>query len=244
MARSRERVDVMRRQQPGAARRRHHTVVVSVVGAVLALVVGVGIAVQAGRSGPDPGRDRAPLGAVEDFSVPRGQPSAPVTLTVYEDFWCPACRALEEHLDRTIDEYVEQGRIRVLYRPIALLDETTTDYSSRAMESAGCVLDAEGPGAFVRMHDLLLTDQPVEAAGGLDDEALVDLAARAGADPEAITQCISDGRFTGWVTSATEQASLDGVDATPTILVNDQRLELTADEDPAVTLRRAVDAAS
>lgn len=243
---SRDRVAQMRQQQASAARRRRTLVVSAAVVAVLVLAVGVGIVVQTTRSGGSGDAAGAPpQGTVDTYAIPRGETSAPVTLTVYEDFQCPACRTVESYLKPTIDQYVERGTLRVEYRPIAFLDNaSTTDYSSRALGAAACVLHEAGRDAFVQMHDLLYANQPPEGTAGLSDEQLADLAQRAGADRAAVSTCMEENRFADWVDAATEQASKEGVNATPTLLVNGEQLQLSNEEDPRTTLRRAIEAAS
>lgn len=143
-----------------------------------------------------------------------------------------------------LTEYVNAGTVRVIYRPIAFLDRaSTTDYSSRALNAAACVLDQAGRDAFVQMHDLLFANQPPEGTDGLSDDQLVDLAVRAGAEQAAVAACIEQERFAGWVDAA-EQASREGVNATPTVLVNGEQVEFTGQENPAVTLRQAIEAAA
>jgi protein-disulfide isomerase len=245
---SRDRVRQMQQQQRAAAQRRRRVAVALVVVVVLAVVVGVGIAVQMSRSEVSGGAvsgDAVPSGVVDRYAVPRGDRSAPVTLTLYEDFQCPVCRQVEAIIGPTVDRYVENGTVRVEYRPIAFLDAaSTTEYSSRALNAAACVLDERGTDAFVRMHDLLFADQPPEGTDGLSDAQLTALAARAGAGRETVAGCIDDQRFASWAAAATEQASKDGVNATPTILVDGKQLRLSGQESPATTLREAVRAAS
>jgi len=239
---SRDRVRQMQQQQRAAARRRRGVAMMLVIVVVLAVVVGVGIAVQMSRSEVSGGAgDAVPSGVVDRYAVPRGDGAAPVTLTLYEDFQCPVCRQVESIIGPTVDRFVESGTVRVEYRPIAFLDEaSTTEYSSRALNAAACVLDERGAGAFVRMHGLLFSEQPPEGTAGLSNEQLVALAARAGANRAVAGSCIDDERFAGWVDAATEQASKDGVNATPTILVDGEQLQLSGSESPATTLRDAI----
>lgn len=241
---SRDRVQEMHRQREAAARRRRSLTVSAAV--VLVLAGSVGVAVAVGMTGSDRSTafSRPPEGTVQRYGVARGQASAPVMLTVFEDFQCPACRSVETYLADTVSQYVDQGTVRVVYRPIAFLDDaSTTDYSSRALGAAACVLDESGPQTFVAMHDLLYRNQPAEGTDGLSDDQLVDLAGETGADEAAIESCTQDARFAGWADAATEQASKEGVNATPTILVNGQQLEFSQSQDPISTLRRAVGAA-
>lgn len=230
---------------------RNMLVSLTVLGVLLVAVVGVVVVRMA--AGGDV-QVVAPRGAVvaegappgtPRFAVPDGDPSAPATLTVYEDFQCPACRATEAYLRPTVDRLVAEGAVRVEYHPIAFLDNaSTTDYSSRALGAAACVLDTAGDDAYLRMHDLLFLNQPPEGSAGLSDDQLADLAQQAGADRGAVADCMGQGRFAGWVVAATEQASEEGVTQTPTLLVDGTLLELTQNQDPRVTLERAVEAVS
>jgi protein-disulfide isomerase len=241
---SRGRTPRGRQAQESAARRRRTRTVTTVVLAVLVLLVGGGVLVQVNRNG-DGGGAAVPQGTVNRYAVPRGDASAPVTLTIYEDFLCPACRDVEGYLDRTVDEYVERGTLRVEYRPIAFLDgASTTEYSTRALGAAACVLDDSGPDAFVRMHDLLYANQPPEGGPGLSDAQLATLAGRADADRGAVSECMRQDSFAGWVEDATDHASRQGVNATPTLLVNGEPLQFSNDEDPITTLRQAVENAA
>jgi protein-disulfide isomerase len=234
-----------------AKRSRNLMVSLSVLGVLLVVVVGV-VVVQMVATGEL--KVVAPQGAVAAegvplgtprFAIPRGDRSAPVTLTIYEDYQCPACRATEAYLRPTIDRLVENSSVRVEYHPIAFLDAaSTTDYSSRALAAAACVLDQAGDDAYLRMHDLLYLNQPPEGSAGLSDDQLADLAQQAGANRAAVADCMDRGTFAGWVQAATEQASKDGVNATPTVLANGTEVTFTHDEDPRDTLEQAVQAAS
>ena len=241
-------------------RSRNLSVSLSVLGVVVVLVLVV-VAVRMSTAG-EPATVVAPKGAVagaptgskaavaaEDatggaqarFVIPRGSASAPVTLTIYEDFQCPACRATEAYLRPTLDRLVDNSQVRVEYHPVAFLDSaSTTDYSSRALGAAACVLDSAGTDTYLRMHDLLYLNQPPEGSAGLTDAQLADLAQQAGADRGAVAACMDQGTFAGWVEAATEQASKDDVSATPTILVNGIPLKFTQNQDPRVTLERAI----
>ena len=53
------------------------------------------------------------------------------------------------------------------YHPMAFLDTATNNrYSTRALNAAAAVLDAAGPTAFQKFHDLLYANQPPETATG------------------------------------------------------------------------------
>jgi protein-disulfide isomerase len=178
-----------------------------------------------------------------DYSVVRGKAGAPVTVVLYEDFQCPVCKQYEEWLGDTITADVDAGTIKVEYRPIAFLDRaSTTKYSSRAGETAACVLDQNGVDTWVKLHQLLFANQPEENTAGLSDSELADLAEQAGADKSAVESCQSDGTFDGWVVAATDAASKDNVTGTPTMRVNGQDVPLTTAQDQAAVIKLFEDA--
>jgi protein-disulfide isomerase len=204
------------------AQRRRRAVVGAVVAAVVLVVaVGVVIAVQTARTSTS--ADAAvPAHTVDGGTgIAVGQADAPVTVAVYEDFQCPVCASFEAANGATLDQLVQDGTVRLVYHPIAFLDRaSTTDYSTRALNAAGVVLDRAGVEPFARFHDLLFAAQPPEGGAGLSDDRLVDLAAQAGASGEAVGQGIRDRVFGDWVRQVTDAASRAGVNATPTVLVD------------------------
>jgi protein-disulfide isomerase len=181
---------------------------------VLALVVGLGIAVQASRDSSDASA-AVPAGLV-DGAVQVGG-AAPVTVEVYEDFLCPACREAEELLGPTLSSLAEEGTISLAYRPMAFLDRASSDrYSTRALNAVACAVDST-PESFPALHASLFAAQPAEGGAGLSDARLSELAAQAGAGDQS--QCIADLRFEEWTRRMTDQASRDGVVGTPTYVV-------------------------
>jgi protein-disulfide isomerase len=215
-------------------RRRLRTVAVATA---LAAVVGAGIAVQATRSTSD-GPDAAPAGTGQRFGVPLGAPDAPVTVELYEDFFCPACRQFEREAGAELREWAADGEVRLVYRPLAFLNGySTTRYSTRALNAAACAADE---GRFVEMHDQLFRTQPPEGGPGLSDDRLVALGRAAGADGGAFAACVTDLRYERWTQRATDAASKSGVVRTPTVLVNGEQLAVPTVE----ALREAVAAAA
>jgi protein-disulfide isomerase len=250
-----ERIRAMQAEQARAERRRRSVVVASLVIVLIAAVVGIGIAVQSNRNSAVTGRRAlAPKGADADchnrashrpscFGIYRGG-SAPVTVTIYEDFQCPFCREFEQQLGPTLLSDINKGEIRVEYRMIAFLDDaSTTKYSSRALETAACALDNGGPAVFAKLHDLLYLNQPAEGSAGLSDDQLADLAKQAGADKAAVSQCQAKGTYAKWVAQATDQSSKDGVNSTPTYLVNGKKVTFVQNQSPVTTLTDLIKAA-
>jgi protein-disulfide isomerase len=130
-------------------------------------------------------------------------------------------RRFEAETAGTIARLVEDGTVRVRYRPIAILDRLTDDaYSTRALNAAAVVADSAGPDAFLAFQGELFAEQPPEGGSGLSDQRLIALAAQAGASDPVVATGIRDLRFATWAARVTDQAGRDGITATPTVLVD------------------------
>ena len=250
---AREKAAQLRAEAERDRARRRSTLVTAVVAVVAVLVVGAVVAVQqfrhdatvAAASAPSgvPRNTLADGGIVGVFpgatAVPAG--AQPVTVELWEDFQCPACRAFEAAQHATLERWAQQGVVRIVYKPVAFLDRaSTTQYSSRALAAAAAVADSS-PQAFPAFHDLLYAHQPVEGSAGLTDAQLVQYATQAGASGQDVAAALASGRYAGWVVQRTEDFSTR-LTSTPTVLVDGTVLP---SDDPdavlsAAALRRAV----
>lgn len=243
-ATARQRIEAKRAAEAAARaqaeRRRRRVIGGAVAAAAVVVALIVVIAVQSARTAPT--SDAAPAGTVEDgTAVLVGEADAPVVVDLYEDFLCPACRQFEELTGATLQSLVDDGSIRLRYRPIAILDRYSTDeYSTRSLNAAGVVLDAAGPDAYVAFVSLLFAEQPAEGGPGLTDDRLIELAADAGASGDEVEAGIRDRVFEDWAARVTEESSKAGISGTPTVLVEGEVLD---DRTPA-GLTAAVSAAA
>jgi len=219
-------------------------------GIVLAIVVIVGVVFavnslrdttgEAETAVPQSSASGAPGGsAVEGYTVTIGEESAPTTISLYEDLQCPVCRAFEQMTGDAVRQGIADGKVKVEYHMVAFLDDaSTTDYSSRALNALMVVLDTAGPEAYVKYHELLYEHQPPEGSAGLTDDQLVEYAVQAGAEEDAVRGPIEDNEFHQWVVNATDQMSKDGVNGTPTVLIDGKQ----AGSSPAEGAQAVLDA--
>lgn len=234
---ARKAAEVVKAQQ---AEDRRRTVLIQ-AGVAAAAVIAVLLVTVAFLSASDDDEPAATPDAVDDrgaFMV--GNPDAPVTVEVVEDFQCPACRAFEQAAADLLTSYAEGDEVDVAYRGIAFLDRaSTTNYSSRALNASACVME-EGEDVWTAFHRTLFEQQPPEGGAGLTDDQLVDAAVAAGASEDAIRPCVEEERYADWATATTQQAGDDGVDGTPTVFVDGEKL----DEVTPEAIEAAVEAAS
>jgi protein-disulfide isomerase len=228
---------------PAVAPRR--TTVHTVIGAVLVLAFAVTVAVGihhtparpadgahptpwpaappvAGPQAPIPGV-ALPAGATAS-GIMLGKADARVAIDVYIDFQCPYCRQFELASGPTLDQLVTSGQARVTYHPLSFFDRfSSTRYSSRAAAAAGCAIDAR---VYPRFQTLMFEQQPPEGGVGLPDDRIIALGRQAGAGDQ-FDRCVRDRRYAPWVSTITAQATRDGVDSTPDLLVNGEGIEHT-----------------
>ncbi|QIK77135.1 DsbA family protein [Nocardioides piscis] len=201
------------------------------VGLALALVVGLAVWWVSNSFEIDE-TAAVPDGATSSYGLKVGEANAEREVVIYEDFICPACRSFEEAFDGTLETAVEDGTATVEYRVLNFLDRFG-DYSERSANAFAVVLDAAGPEVAKEFHDILYAEQPPEDyeeqsaddADYPDDAWLIEKAVEAGAEESAVADGIEDLAFADWVANGVKAASSEGIQGTPTVLVDGQAIE-------------------
>ena len=215
-----ERAQALMKAQQRRERTRNLLVVGAVVVAIL-IIAGVMLAVTNNKDTTGQVASDAPANLTGTYSVEVGKSSAPTTITLYEDLQCPICQQFESATGNAVQAGIADGKIKVDYHMVAFLDrETTTQYSSRALNAAMAVLSTAGPDAFLKFHTLAYDNQPGEGSAGLPDSTLIQWAVQSGADEAKVTPLITSDAYHQWVVNATDQMSQDKVTGTPTIFIN------------------------
>ncbi len=209
--------------EQAAARRRERRVLLAVVAAVVALVVAGGIGLQAWRTSrapsavPVPSPSAAAATITSGRPVVLGDPSAPVTVTLFVDFHCPHCAEFEEEYSAVLDQARQSGRAKLEVYPMAFIDEG----SAAAANAFGCAAEAGfGPGYYAGLF--------ANRTLAWNDDQLIALASAVGgtASPE-FTGCVTNRAHAAWVDSMNTAADQQGVTETPTLLVDGARVDLT-----------------
>ncbi|MEW2442241.1 thioredoxin domain-containing protein [Micromonospora marina] len=222
------------REQIAREKRRKRTLWTSIA-AVLVLVIagGIGWAVYSSQKSDEftapPGANDAGTGIVLG--------TGPVTIDLYEDYLCPACKQFQQVNGDTLDQLVDEGKAKLVFHPVAFLNRfSTTEYSTRASAASGCA--AEG-GKFREFTEQLFDRQPPEGGAGLSNDELVDIGAGVGLNRDEFASCVSDGTYRPWTEHVTDEASKAGVTSTPTIKVDGSELQDRSPEG----IKSAVEAA-
>jgi protein-disulfide isomerase len=132
-----------------------------------------------------------------------GRPDARVTIDVYEDFLCPACRAFEEEYGDDIERAVAAGDLRVNYHLLNMLAEAS-DPAGYSTDAATAALLSGS--AFPSFHKSLFADQPSEDARGWNREQLIALGTALGVTDPAFADGVRSGSLGEVVSAEFERA--------------------------------------
>ncbi|WP_055525881.1 DsbA family protein [Streptomyces graminilatus] len=244
---ARERLAVEREKQKSAEKRRRVLIVGASVVCVLGLAAVIGVvAANVGKDGKSEsaGPVVAPSGAQgkDSLAIPVGEDGAKSTLTVWEDFRCPACQAFETNYRSTIHELTAAGKLKVEYHLATIIDGNMRGSGSHhAANAAACAQDA---GKFPAYHDVLYENQPPETDDAFaKNSRLIELAAKAdGLDTPAFRTCVEDGKHDSWVVKSNQAFQSGGFGGTPTVLLNGKNIYQDQTMTPA-KLKQMVEAA-
>lgn len=175
----------------------------------------------------------------------RGNPDAKVTIVNYDDYECPFCSRLHETL---VHEILPQygDKIRIVYKDYPL---PMHPWAKHAANDANC-LAKESPASFWEFADYVHGNQQ-QINGDRDvtksiaelDRITLDLGRKNGANVDALQACIKK-QPDAPLKASMEEAEIMGVQATPTMFINGQKLEGAVDaEDVKAVLNQQLKAA-
>ncbi len=147
-----------------------------------------------------------------------GSPNAPVVVTEWSDFQCPACRIYALNRDPVLEkEYAGTGQVRFVYRNYAFLGLE----SILAAEAAEAAADQ---GRYWEYRNLLWQRQQGENLGTFKLENLKGFAAELGLDQAKFNAAMDGGLHRAEVLAETQEGQKLGVNATPTLFVNGRKM--------------------
>ncbi|MGK2309179.1 DsbA family protein [Cutibacterium sp. V970] len=244
-------------QEAQAAAQKRRRVVAVIIGVVvvaaiiLAIVLGMNRKSDGGASSTQITPPSITKDGVYTLNPDRGKKGAP-TVTVYQDYQCPGCKAVEDALGRQFNELSARGQIKLRYHTMTFLDQKYDGENSHRAAMAAAAADIVGK--YEAYHDVVFAHQPKEEGTGYtDDQLRTKFAAEAGITGENLTkfQHIYDTRQTEqFVTEANDNGlrkmqDLDA-DGTPAFTVNDKVWEgwtQLGDDTTPDELLKAIDAA-
>jgi protein-disulfide isomerase len=199
-------------------------VVVVVAAALAAVLIGAGkvSAEETRTTEPTPAADSLFAG-IEQRGVALGSPQAPVTLVEYADLQCPYCAHWShETLPVLLHEYVETGRLRIVFHGLAFIG----DDSDKALRTA--IAAGQDDHLWDVVHGLYAR-QGAENSGWVSDALVGEIAAGVpGLDVEQLLATRWESSITVEMNRAAAAATRAGVQSTPAFQIGPTggRLEL------------------
>lgn len=171
----------------------------------------------AGCTGDPPGANLDDLDA--DTRPTRGQLEAPVPVTVFEDFGCPACRDFKNSVSpQLVQNHVETGEILLYHADFPI--PVDSRWSRPVANGARAVYEEAGDDAFwdfasdIYEHQGNYSYDVIEDVA--NDVAEVGPAARDAADNRSYTDVLDDD---------VSMAEDWGVDGTPSVFVGEESVD-------------------
>lgn len=144
-----------------------------------------------------------------------GQADAPVVITMFSDYQCPACAQVETQLmPAIIERYVDTGQARLVFREFPL--SSIHPNAQKAAEAAVCAGEQD---MYWEMHDELFATRGEWADEEDPSAQLKELAGRLGLDERAFAQCLDSGQAAPVVEAELLAGQMMGVNATPYFFV-------------------------
>jgi protein-disulfide isomerase len=164
----------------------------------------------------------------------RGNPNAKVTIVNFDDFECPFCARMHTTLmSEILPQYGD--KIKIVYKDYPLI--SIHPWAQHAATDANCLAKESAP-AYWELADYLHSNQRSisgsqqnsQAAFNELDKLTLDFGKKNGADATRLQACIKAQSDTIVKASMAEGDAL-GVNATPTVFINGERMEGAVDAD-------------
>ncbi len=173
----------------------------------------------------DASEDSAPAATVEEMTL--GDPDAPVQVVEYASFTCPHCANFNETVWPKIKEaYVDTGKIGFTYREV---------YFDRFGLWAGMLARCSGETRkYFAIGDMIYDRQRDWTQGEPQEIAdnLRRIGRSAGLGEEQLDACLTDGaKAEAMVANFEENAKADGIDSTPSFLIDGKKYSNMSYED-------------
>lgn len=153
-----------------------------------------------------------------------GSPAAPVEVSEFADYQCPACQQFESvQFPAVRQQLIETGMVRWRYRDFPL------GMHSHARVAAHAAACANEQGKVWELHQVIYARQsewsPARNAAG----KFSDYAKEVGLDVNRYDECMKSAKFAGRIQASVDEGNKLGVSGTPTFLIGGRLYSYTSD---------------
>lgn len=235
---SRKSARELAKAQAVAAQRKGRLTQILVISAVALVVIGIigsaviiSIVTQNSRrpvvdtTVPLAGGTEVPF-AVDGSAIRLGPADAKVTIDLYVDYSCPHCKSYDLATAETYEQLVGEGNVAVKYHLIQFQEASY----SLAAGSASAAVAVNQPQDWLAFSSAMFVNQ-TEQTSTWNNADFQPFAQQQGVTNETALQEIGEGKYASWVKSNTQDAVQNGVDRTPTVIMNGERQDLLTDQE-------------
>lgn len=155
----------------------------------------------------------APVDASIDDDAMKGDKDAPVTIIEFSDFECSFCgRFSRDTLPQIVSEYVDTGKVRLVYRDFPLDFHQNAKPAALAAE---CAKEQDGDEAYYEYHDKLYENQT-----SFSIENFKTWAVELGLDASQFNECLDSEKYADEVNKDFADGQSYGVSGTPAFFIN------------------------
>ena len=141
-----------------------------------------------------------------------GNPAAPLTIELFSDYQCPACRALHmQILPSLMKDYVIPGRAYLVYKEFPLTQH------AHSKEAAAYAVASARVGKYEQVGDALFQNQDRWAADGKIMDAIA--SALTPAEQKKVQALVKDPSVTSEVDQDLQEGMQENVNQTPTMII-------------------------
>jgi len=172
---------------------------------------------------PAEGINLASLRDVDLTDKIRGEANAPIKVIVYTDLECPACKYFHNQLRATENNYVNTGKVAIIYRPFPLESLHPVKAVNEFM-AAECVSELGGNEKYLQFIDKIFEITP--SNNGLDPAKLSETAQTLGVDIKSFDSCLTAKKYNDKIQAGVQEAITLGAQGTPffVIVAKDQKI--------------------
>ena len=190
-----------------------------------------------GQDAPAPEPVPAPEGTLSNQDMALGSEDAPLTVVEYASVTCPGCAGFHQSYFPLIkQELIETGQVRFVFREFPT---NPAELSFAGSILARCAANDAGAPAYFAMVDALFKRQREWAYGTDPAGTLEEIFSQVGFDREQIETCLRRTDILETVKANTALGQEQGVDRTPTLLIDGERFDISGSPEEFVAALRA-----
>jgi protein-disulfide isomerase len=177
----------------------------------------------------DPSPSAVNMEALLDDDTVKGDKDASVIIVEWSDFECPFCeRFYQQTLPSIEKEYIETGKVKLVFRDFPLGFHTNAQKAAEAAECAG------EQGKYWEMHDLLFGQGVQGGVAGFKQYAK-----NLGLNSAKFDNCLDSGAMAEEVQKDMADGAAVGIQGTPGFLINGK---LVSGAQPFAVFKQVIDA--